>query len=166
MYLNKVFLIGNLTRKPELRHTSSGKAVASFTVAVNERRGQNDETLFIKVTVWERQAENVERFLDKGSLVLVEGRLRVEEYQTREGEKRRDPVVVANQITFGPKGSGSGGGSDYSRGQSYGEPSARDEPSSYGDDARRDAPGGDYSYDEPPAAERASGENTDDDLPF
>lgn len=171
MFLNKVFLIGNLTRKPEIRQTSTGKTVASFSIAVNERRGQTEETLFIKITVWERQAEIAERYLDKGSLVLVEGRLRIEEYETRDGQKRRDPVVVANQITLGPKGASGGGGQGR---QQYGEPSARDESASYESDnpRRREEDAGDYSYGGQDAAEKPSGsgngggDKTEDDLPF
>lgn len=170
MFLNKVFLIGNLTRKPEVRHTNSGKMVANFSIAVNEMRSAKREEappMFIKVEAWERQAEIAEKYLDKGSMVLVEGRLKIDEYTTREGEKRRDPVVSANQITLGPKPRSQGGGDDDYR-------TREDSSDSYGGGERsqsrepgRSSAPDDYGYGDEPSRESGGARSeTDDDLPF
>jgi len=154
MELNKVFLYGNLARDPEIRHTQSGKQVANFAIAVNNRRGGNEETMFIKIEAWNKTAELCDRYLKKGSPVLIEGRLKIDEYETREGEKRRDPVVVAFNVEFGPKSDGSGGGSsssNYSGGGRSGGDYTREEPV--------DAPSRDEGIDEDPG-------DTEDDLPF
>lgn len=110
MEFNKVFLYGNLTRDPETRHTQSGTQVATFNVAVNERRGKEESVMFVRVETWSKTAELVNQYLRKGSGVLIEGRLKIDEYETREGQKRRDPVVVADRVSFGPKPAASGGG--------------------------------------------------------
>ncbi|MCS7233020.1 MAG: single-stranded DNA-binding protein [Synergistetes bacterium] len=107
---NKVILLGNLARDPELSYTPSGQAVAKFTVAVNRSYTNKegalvDEVDFIPVVVWGRQAENCSQYLTKGRVVLVEGRLRVRSYETQEGRKRRNFEVVALRVQFigGPK---------------------------------------------------------------
>jgi len=101
--LNKVILIGRLTRDPELRYTPSGVAVASFTLAV-ERDFKNQagerEVDFIPVVVWNRLAEIVSENLQKGRLLAVEGRLQVRSYETQEGQKRRASEVVAEKVQF------------------------------------------------------------------
>lgn len=106
--LNKVFLMGNLTRDPELRYTPSGSAVASFGVAVNRKYKQGDEVkedvCFVDVTVWGKQAENCAEYLSKGRGVMVEGRLNYRSWETEEGQKRNKLDVVANNIQFLPKG--------------------------------------------------------------
>lgn len=112
MDLNRVFLYGNLTRDPETRNTTSGAQVTKFDIAVNERRsgGKEDEPpMFIRIETWNKTAELVDKYMRKGSAILVEGRLKIDEYETREGQKRRDPVVVADRISFGPKPAASGG---------------------------------------------------------
>ncbi len=102
---NKVFLIGNLTRDPELRYTPSGVPVVRFTVAVNhpKKKGAEDlaqseknEVDFIPVTAWRRLAEICGEFLKKGSSVAVEGRLQIRSYQAKTGEKRTITEVVAD----------------------------------------------------------------------
>jgi single-strand DNA-binding protein len=103
--LNKVFLIGNLTRPPELRYTPSGTAVSDIRLAVNrsyttqggERR---EETCFLTVVVWGKQAESSAQYLDKGSPVLVEGRLQTRDWETRDGQKRNVVEVVAERLQF------------------------------------------------------------------
>lgn len=96
--INQVILMGRLTRDPELRTTSSGKSVGSFSIAV-DRIGQSEETDFFDVTVWEKTAENVEAFLGKGSKVLVQGRLQLDRWE-KDGEKSSKVTVVANDVTF------------------------------------------------------------------
>jgi len=115
--LNKVFLIGNLTRDPELRYTPSGAAVASFGLAVNRKYRQGDDlkedVCFVDITVWNKQAETCTEYLSKGSPILVEGRLNYRTWETDEGQKRSKLDVVAMNVQFLPKGgdSGSSGGS-------------------------------------------------------
>jgi single-strand DNA-binding protein len=107
--LNKVFLIGNLTRPPELRYTPSGTAVADLRLAVGrvystqagERR---EETAFLTVVVWGKQAENCGQYLDKGSPILVEGRLQTREWETKDGQKRSVVEVVAERVQFMGRG--------------------------------------------------------------
>lgn len=96
--INQVILMGRLTRDPELRTTSSGKSVGSFSIAV-DRIGQSEETDFFDVTVWEKTAENVEAFLNKGSKVLVQGRLQLDRWE-KDGEKSSKVSVIANDVTF------------------------------------------------------------------
>jgi len=103
--LNKVLLIGNLTRDPELRYIPSGSAVATFTVAVNrvykDQAGEKKEqTSFIRVVVWGRRAEVCGEYLSKGSPVFVEGRLQSRDWQTQDGQKRNTVEVIADNIQF------------------------------------------------------------------
>ena len=103
--LNKVLLIGNLTRDPELRYIPSGSAVATFTVAVNrvykDQAGEKKEqTSFIRVVVWGRRAEVCGEYLSKGSPVFVEGRLQSRDWETQEGQKRNTVEVIADNIQF------------------------------------------------------------------
>lgn len=91
---------GNLTGEPELRFTNGGKAVTTFTIAINykaNKDAQEEAPLFIKVTVWEELAENVSR-LTKGTRVFVAGRLKIEEWQTKEGDKRTTLALVADAV--------------------------------------------------------------------
>ena len=101
--LNKVILIGRLTKDPELRHTQSGHAVANFDLAVDRPfTGQDGEkqTDFIRVNVWRKQAENVTQYTGKGSLVAVEGRLQIRSYEDKEGIRRKAAEVVADNVRF------------------------------------------------------------------
>jgi single-strand DNA-binding protein len=103
--LNKVFLIGNLVRAPELRYTPSGTAVADQRLAVNRNyttQGgeKREETCFLTVVVWGKQAETCGEYLDKGSPILVEGRLQTRDWETKEGQKRNVVVVVAERVQF------------------------------------------------------------------
>lgn len=107
---NRIVLVGRLTKDPDLRHTPSGKAVASFRLAVDRGRKDqhgNSETDFINIIVWERQAETVSQYLNKGRLVLVEGRLQMRTYDTQDGQRRTVYEVVANAVRFMPDGRGS-----------------------------------------------------------
>ncbi len=100
--MNKVFLIGRLSRDPELRHTTSGMAVCQINVAVGRRTGQgrDPETDFINVVVWDKQAENVAKYLAKGRQVAVEGRIQTRSYDNNEGKKTYVTEVVANNVEF------------------------------------------------------------------
>ena len=103
--LNRVFLIGNLTRDPELRYIPSGTAVTSFDIAVNrayvaQSGEKKEETSFLKVVVWARRAEVCAEYLSKGSPVFVEGRLRSRSWETQDGQKRSTVEVVANNVQF------------------------------------------------------------------
>lgn len=99
--LNHIVLIGRLTKDPELRYTpTNGVAVASFTLAVNRRFSQQREADFIPIVVWKVQAENCAKYLGKGSLVAVEGRLQIRSYEDREGQRRTVAEVVAESVQF------------------------------------------------------------------
>ena len=100
--MNKVFLIGRLSRDPELRHTTSGMAVCQINVAISRRTGQgrDPETDFINVVVWDKQAENVAKYLAKGRQVAVEGRIQTRSYDNNEGKKTYVTEVVANNVEF------------------------------------------------------------------
>jgi len=100
--MNKVFLIGRLSRDPELRHTNSGMAVCQINVAVSRRTGagKDPETDFINVVVWDKQAENVSKYLAKGRQVAVEGRIQTRSYDNNEGKKTYVTEVVANNVEF------------------------------------------------------------------
>ena len=101
--INRVVLVGRLTRDPELRKTTSGMSVASFTVAVDNRtKGPNGEktTSFIPCTVWNQQAENTSKFVHKGSLVGVEGRLNQRSYDSKDGRKVTVIEVICDSVQF------------------------------------------------------------------
>ncbi|MCE9613714.1 MAG: single-stranded DNA-binding protein [Lentisphaerae bacterium] len=103
--LNKVFLMGNLTKDPEVRYIPSGKAVCEMGLAVNESyRGKDgnpvEQTIFVDVVVWERQAETCGEYLRKGSPVMVEGRLQLDKWKTKEGENRSKLRVRADRVQF------------------------------------------------------------------
>jgi len=102
--LNKVFLIGNLTRDPELRYIPSGSAVTTFTVAVNrvytQQGEKKEEVSYIKVVVWAKMAETCGEYLSKGSPVFVEGRIQSRSWETPQGEKRSAVEVIAERVQF------------------------------------------------------------------
>ena len=101
--MNKVVLIGRLTRDPELRYTGSNTPVATFSLAVNRNfQNQNGEREadFINIVVWRKQAENVKNFLTQGSQVAVEGRIQTRTYDDQNGQKRYITEVVADNVEF------------------------------------------------------------------
>ena len=110
--LNKVMLLGNLTRDPELRHTPKGSAVADLGIAVNRKvqdgnGGWKDETTFVDVTVWGASAENAQKYLTKGRGVFIEGRLQMDVWDDKAtGQKRSKHKVVADNLLFLPVGKG------------------------------------------------------------
>lgn len=105
MSFNRIILVGNLGRDPELRYTAQGTPVCSFTMATNDRRKDKngemqDQTTWFRVTLWNRQAETASQYLQKGKAVYIEGRLRVEEYTDREGRPRHSLEVTATDMQF------------------------------------------------------------------
>ena len=109
---NKVLLMGNLTRDPELRFTSNGSALAKFGLAVNRKykAGEEwkEEVCFVDITVWGKQAENCAEYLSKGRPVFIDGRLQFSTWETDDGQKRNKLEVVANSVQF--LGQAGGGG--------------------------------------------------------
>jgi len=105
MSFNKITLVGNLGRDPELRYTPQGTPVCSFSLATNERRKDKtgemqDQTTWFRVTLWGRQAETASQYLSKGRPVYIEGRLRVEEWTDRDGKPRHTLEVHATDMQF------------------------------------------------------------------
>lgn len=105
MSFNRIILVGNLGRDPELRYTAQGTPVCSFSMATNERRKDKtgemqDQTTWFRVTLWGRQAETASQYLSKGRSVYIEGRLRVEEWTDRDGKPRHTLEVHATDMQF------------------------------------------------------------------
>jgi single-strand DNA-binding protein len=117
MSVNKVILIGNLGKDPDLRYTPGGKAVASFSLATSERwtnqDGQKQEnTTWHNIVAWGKQAEVMKEYLTKGKQVYIEGRISNRSYDDKEGNKKYISEVVVQNFTFiGPRDGGSGGSS-------------------------------------------------------
>ncbi|MHC4405877.1 MAG: single-stranded DNA-binding protein [Planctomycetota bacterium] len=149
---NRVILVGNLTRDPELRYIPSGTAVTDVRLAVNDRYKNSsgewvEEPVFVDVTLWARTAEVASEYLSKGSPVLIEGRLKFDTWQTNEGEKRSKLRVVGEKMQMlGGRGGGGGGG----------RPAAQ-QSSEYSQPAPSE------SYDAPPAGSAGGG---DEEIPF
>jgi single-strand DNA-binding protein len=98
--MNRVNLIGRITNKPELRYTTNEIAFTRFNLAINQGYGDNKKTDFIPIIVWKKQAENVCNYLDKGSLIAVEGRIQTGVYEDKEGNKKTTFDVVAESVEF------------------------------------------------------------------
>jgi single-strand DNA-binding protein len=113
--INRVVLVGNLTRDPELRHLPSGTPVCSLRIAVNGRRRDDagnwiDEPNYFSISVFGNQAENCAQYLAKGRPVAIDGRLRWREWQAQDGSKRESVEIVADSVQFlGGRGDGEGG---------------------------------------------------------
>lgn len=111
--MNKVIISGNLGQKPEIREAKGGMKVGNFNVAVNDRIKRGDEwvdhTNWVRIVVFGKEAENCERFLDKGSKVLVEGKLRISDYEDKQGNKRKSLEVVSDRVEFMTKPENGGG---------------------------------------------------------
>ena len=104
MSLNRITIMGRLTRDPELRRTQSGAPVTSFTMAVDrdfKSQSGDKETDFIDVVAWRQTAEFVARYFTKGRMAVVEGRLQIRDWQDNNGNKRRSAEVIADSIYFG-----------------------------------------------------------------
>ena len=104
---NKTIMIGNLTRKPEVKYLPSGTPTATFGLAINRRYKQNgelkDEVTFVDIVVFGKQAEHCAQYLDSGNGVIVDGRLQQRRWSTPEGQKRSKHEIVAQSVTFLPK---------------------------------------------------------------
>ena len=116
--VNKVILLGNLGRDPELRYTPGGQPVANFSIATSESwnkkdgSGREEKTEWHRIVAWGRTAELCAQYLAKGRTVYIEGRLQTREWENKEGQKQRTTEVVANSVQFigSPGGAGAGGG--------------------------------------------------------
>ena len=107
---NRVILVGNLTRDPEIRYTQSGKAVTKFTLAINNPRNK-EETTYVDIVAWDRLGETCNTYLKKGSSSLVAGRLVIRSYDDKDGNKRKaTEVVIDNMQMLGSRGDRAGGG--------------------------------------------------------
>jgi single-strand DNA-binding protein len=139
---NRVILVGNLTRDPELRYIPSGTAVSDIGLAVNDRikRGDQwvDETTFVDITLWGRTAEIANEYLSKGSPVLIEGRLKLDRWE-KDGQKHSKLKVVGDKLQMlGSKGEGGSGGSGGgARGRARGGSSGGDEGGGSFDDSEQ-----------------------------
>ena len=159
--MNKVFLIGRLTRDPELRYTGSNTAVASFSIAVNRNftnQSGEREADFINIVVWRKQAENVKNYLSQGSQVAIDGRLQTRSYDDQNGNKRYVTEVIADNVEFlGSKNSQSSGQTTSSSSESDGPT-----PYDFGDNEPKTT-----AVDSNPFADFGSSiEISDDELPF
>ena len=157
--MNKVFLIGRLTRDPELRYTGSNTAVATFSIAINRNftnSAGEREADFINIVVWRKQAENVKNYLQQGSQVAIDGRIQTRNYEDKEGQKRYVTEVVADNVEF--LGSKNSAGNSNSK-------KDNDEPTPY-DFGDKDEPKGTDVESNPFADFGSSIEISDDELPF
>ena len=164
MSFNKVIIVGNLGRDPELRYTPQGDAVCSFSVATNERKKDKsgefqDVTTWFKITLWRRLAKNASKYLTKGSPVYVEGRLQVEEWTDRDGKERFTLGVQATDMHF-ISGRGEGGGGEYSGGGGRDDFETHSGPPQASSSSSSASAGGSTSA--PVSAPAAA----DDDIPF
>jgi len=163
--LNRVILVGNLTRDPELRYIqSTGTAVSNIGLAVNDRRKNAngewvEETTFVDVTLWARTAEVASEYLTKGSSVLIEGRLKLDTWEGKDGQKQSKLKVIGERMQMlGTRGPGQGGGPAGGPGQGGGPAGARPAPQ----------PNNQYSQAAPPEEDFGPppGEPPADDIPF
>lgn len=160
---NRVILVGNLTRDPELRYIPSGTAVTEVGLAVNDRVKRNeqwvDETTFVDVTLWARTAEVANEYLSKGSSVLIEGRLKLDTWE-KDGQKRSKLRVVGEKMQMlGGRSGGGGGGAPRGGGDAYSQPAPSYQP------APAQAPAGPPTG--PPTGPPAGGNlPPDDEIPF
>jgi single-strand DNA-binding protein len=107
---NKIILLGNCTRDPEIRFSITGMPIASWGMAVNRRYKDQEETTFVDVTAFQRTAEIAGEYLKKGSPVLIEGRLKQESWETQDGQKRSKLVVIVEALQLMPRGQQGDGG--------------------------------------------------------
>ena len=165
--LNKIFIMGRLTRDPELRRTQSGTAVTSFSLAVDrdyKSQSGEKETDFIDVVAWRSTAEFVSKYFTKGRMAVVSGRLQIRQWTDKDGNNRRSAEIVADNVYFGDSkrdSDGASAGGNYGGNNSY---------SNYGNNAHS-APAssgnfGGYSAPSSGASDFASLEDDDAQLPF
>ena len=133
MNLNKVLIAGRLTADPQLRTTPTGQQVASFSVATNRNwtapDGRKQEAVeFHNVVVWGRQADVVSRFMNKGSLILVEGRLQTRSWDDKQGQRRKTTEIIGERIQFGPRPFGGGPSAGSGQAGSFSKPDNQHSP--------------------------------------
>jgi single-strand DNA-binding protein len=156
--INRVIITGNLTRDPELRSTGGGLAVCGLRIAVNTRRKDGasgewvDKPNYFDVTIFGRQGENAAQYLSKGRGVAIDGRLEWREWQDKEGNKRQNVDIIADNVQFLSDGSGGGGGGNGGGGFTP----RSDVPADTGDFSPAPVGGGSYG----------GGSAPDDDIPF
>jgi single-strand DNA-binding protein len=137
---NRVILVGNLTRDPEIRYTQSGKGVTKFTLAVNNPRNK-EETTFVDIVAWDRLGETCNTYLKKGSNCLVEGRLVIRSYDDKDGNKRKaTEVVIDNMQMLGSPRDRAEGGDFNGGGRSAAPAHAGGGGDSFGDDLEDEIP--------------------------
>lgn len=107
--INKVILMGRLTRDPELRNTNSGKDVCNFTVAIDDGYGENKNTSFINCVAWNKTAEFVSNYFSKGKMIIVIGRIQSRSWDGQDGKKNYTTEVVVNEVSFGESKRSEGG---------------------------------------------------------
>ncbi len=165
MSFNKIILVGNLGKDPELRYTPQGKAVCSFSMATNEKRRDKagelqDVTTWFKVTLWGNQAENASKYLSKGRPVYIEGRLRIDEWTDRDNNNRYTLDVQATDMQFISAGRDDAG--NYASPDHDDEPTYSGGPSPSSSSAGASSSGGGSSAPSPISQPAGS----DDDIPF
>jgi single-strand DNA-binding protein len=159
--LNKVLLMGNLTRDPEVKYTPKGNAVGDLAIAINDSYKAQDGTIketvtYVDIEVWGRQAETCKQYLTKGRPVFVEGQLRLDQWENPQGEKKSKLKVRADRVQFlGSPGGGGGGGSRGGGNYSSGAERSGAAPA----EGARPAKPASTAEDAPPAPD-------DDDIPF
>lgn len=99
--INKVILMGRLTRDPEMRHTNSGTPVTTFSIAINSGYGENQQTDFVNCLAWNKTAEFVTKYFAKGKMIIVIGRITTRSWETQDGKRAYATEVVANEVNFG-----------------------------------------------------------------
>jgi single-strand DNA-binding protein len=158
MSVNKAILVGRLGRDPETRFTGGGQAVANFSLATDhsykDRNGERQKkTEWHKIVAWGKLAEIIQKYVKKGSLIYIEGRIETREWQDKEGQKRTSTEIIANEMRMlGGKGDGSGGGGSRSGGG--------------GDDFESHAAPADDSYGGGAPSGGGGPEISDEDIPF
>ena len=153
--VNKVILVGNLGKDPELRYTQSGKAVVKFTLATSERgRDSNERTEWHNIVAWDKLAELVNKLTSKGSKVYVEGRLQTREWQDKTGNRRWSTEIVAREMVFLTTEGRSGGTRPSGSGDDWDSASSAPPPATPTPPAAAGGGGGEIPYTE------------DEDIPF
>ena len=99
--INKVILMGRLTREPELRHLETDKSVCGFTIAIDNGYGDNKRTDFVNCVAWNKTAEFISKYFAKGKMIIVIGRITTRSWETQDGHKRYVTEVIANEVNFG-----------------------------------------------------------------
>ncbi|MBO5364265.1 MAG: single-stranded DNA-binding protein [Clostridia bacterium] len=118
--MNKVILMGRLTRDPELRHTSAGTPVCSFSIAVDNGYGERRQTDFINCVAWNKTAEFVSNYFEKGKMIIVIGRIATRTWEGQDGKKNYATEVVASEVSFGETKRSQDGGAGFGGGVSAG----------------------------------------------